>query len=57
MTKYTNTFIQEFSLPLDEIQRPWLRRSITLLLAPFGFITVAVSEGYIQTRGFIKECW
>ena len=41
MNKYTNTFIEEFSLPLEDVQRPWLRRSATLLLAPIVFIVAA----------------
>lgn len=57
MTKYTNTFIQEFALPLENVQRPWLRRSATLVLAPVVFIVAAIDYGYREMCEFIEECW
>jgi len=57
MNKYTNTFIEEFSLPLEDVQRPWLRRSATLLLAPIVFIVAAVDYGYGEMCDLIEECW
>lgn len=57
MTKYTNTFIQEFYLPLENVQRPWLRRSATLVLALFVFIVAGIDYGYREMCEFIEECW
>ena len=57
MTKYTNTFTQEFYLPLENVQRPWLRRPVTLVLAPIVFVVAAVDYGYREMCEFVEECW
>ena len=57
MNKYTNTFTQEFYLPLENVQRPWLRRLATLVLAPFVFVVAAVDYGYREMCEFVEECW
>jgi len=59
-----NTFKEDLKVPLDKVQRKWLRRSATTVLVPLliiGCLLYGLFDAIVYTWGatilFVKECW
>lgn len=52
-----NTLFEDLSLPLDKVQRNWLRRIGLVCVTPFAIIVGAIYGMCKLTRDIYKDCW
>jgi hypothetical protein len=50
-------FKEEFSFPLDKVERKWLRRSAVILLTVSIVIAGAITGVYVSLKDFYRLCW
>ena len=50
-------FFEDLAFPLDEVQRPWLRRGAVVILTPFVALASAAYGIWHGVTALWEECW
>lgn len=55
--KFNKKFREDLASPLNEIERPWLRRTVLIIYAPIVFVAMGVLSAVLWTRQLFEDCW